>query len=352
MTKRIEEPQLSLMADEYYLLLFIKRLRNADYRLAFGYYLASSFPEKMNFSRALVEGMQTTFANWILDEAVKGGAWFTKTYFIDSKFYNKKLFEISEFKPFFTCQLLYFFQDLLKINASPRNNPFVPPQREYSSGDRLVIHVFTRELIRRNRKPMINLFKSSLMQIPLNACLLEDVFLEQAIEIQALSQNEQIFLESSSDFLVKEFIEFHLTLHFYKQTQRLERLRGIGAKLCKYTKLIYEENRWSLTRPLCRIFEIILSEGLLNPYRYLDLEDQVNSLSTRELNNILLEVSGVYETFYRSLLNAMKHLQSFSFVDDNFDYAQMNLDIFQRSITSSQIAFENGLKEIQAGLKS
>ena len=198
---------------------------------------------------------------------------------------------------------------------------------------------------------MINLFKSSLTQIPLNACLLEDVFLEQTIELPALSLNEQIFLESSSDFLVKEFIEFHLTLHFYKQTQRLERLRRVGTKLCKYVKLIYEENRWSLTRPLCRIFEIIVSEDLLNPYRYLDLEDQVKSLSPREISNILLEVSGVYETFYRTILAAMKHLQSFSFVDDNFDYAQINLDVFQRSITPHQIAFEKGLKEIQAGLK-
>ena len=143
------------MEDEYYFLLFIKRLKNADYRLAFSYFLESSFPQKMEFSKTFISGAQTIFSNWILEEAMNNGGWKCQFFSINGLKARKRFFEFSEFAPKFSCQLLYFFEDLLKIYNSPRRHPFEPPCREFTSGDRLVIHCLTRELARRDRKAMI-----------------------------------------------------------------------------------------------------------------------------------------------------------------------------------------------------
>lgn len=340
------------MEDEYYFLLFLKRLKSADYQLAFAYYNQSSFPEKLNFSKSMIEGVQTLFANWILNEAVNCGAWRKQSFYIDGKISRTRFFEISTFRPYFTGEILYFFEDLLKLQSCGRQKDSIKlPKRPYSTGDRLIIHCFTRDLIRKGRKPMINSFQSALSSVGLNRALLEEPFLMDELKFSELSPEELIFFESSLDFLVQEVVEFNSTLHFYKQKARLERTRAIGKKLLALTGLVKEQSIWSLVRPLSEVFEIMVNSDMLNPLRYIDVEQANSTLSDREIRNILLEVSGIYETFYRALLSVASYLRSFSFVDDDFEYAQICLESIQRKLVPNQTNFENGLSEMQEGLR-
>ena len=41
----------------------------------FSYFLESSFPQKMEFSKTFISGAQTIFSNWILEEAMNNGGW-------------------------------------------------------------------------------------------------------------------------------------------------------------------------------------------------------------------------------------------------------------------------------------
>ncbi len=343
--------QLSLMEDEYYFLLFIKRLKNADYRLAFSYFLDTSFPEDMNFSKSLVHGMQRIFSNWILEEALQNGAWKRQFFSVNGLRERKRLFEFEEFSPTFSCQLLFFFQDLLRIYNSPRRNPFDPPKRKFSSGDRLVIHCLTRELARRDRKSMMRLFQPALMGIPLNHILLQDPFLDCEIAPISLSVDEQLFLDSSMEFFVQEFFNFQASLHLYKQKVRLDRMRSLSVRLQSLVSLAHKHFKWCFIMILLEIFEMIIDFDLMNPMRYVDDFDNLSAVPERVLQSLILEVSGIFETYYRSLASLSKYLASFSFVDEEFNEAQLGLECFALKFFPRQTEFENKLSEMQAGLQ-
>lgn len=339
------------MEDEYYFLLFIKRLKNADYRLAFSYFLESSFPQKMEFSKTFISGAQTIFSNWILEEAMNNGGWKCQFFSINGLKARKRFFEFSEFAPKFSCQLLYFFEDLLKIYNSPRRHPFEPPCREFTSGDRLVIHCLTRELARRDRKAMILLFQKALLQIPLNHMLLEEPFLNCSITPLNLDLDEQLFMDSSMEFFVEEFKNFQTCLHFYDQSDKLQRMRKLGEKLADLVLLAHHNCKWSLTIYLLEVYELMIDLDLMNPLRYIDCLDENSDTANREIKNLLLEVSGIFEIYYRSLINFQKHLSSFSFVDEDFEEAQYVLEYFTLKFFPRQTEFESKLSEMQAGLQ-
>lgn len=339
------------MEDEYYFLLFIKRLKNADYRLAFSYFLESSFPKKMEFSKPFICGAQTIFSNWILEEAMNNGGWKCQFFSINGLKLRKRFFEFSEFAPKFSCELFYFFEDLLKIYNSPRRHPFEPPKREFTSGDRLIIHCLTRELARRDRKAMIQLFQAALMQVPLNHILLQEPFLEGSITPLDLDFDEQLFMDSSMEFFVEEFKNFQACLHFYKQSDKLQRMRNLAQKLSDLVLLANQNCKWSLTIYLLEIYEMMIDLDLMNPLRYLDNLDELSDITNQEIQNITLEVSGIFETYYRSLINFHKDLSSFSFVDDDFQEAQYVLEYFTLKFFPRQTEFESKLSEMQAGLQ-
>tara|TARA_Y100000589_G_C27149179_1_gene628171 strand:+ start:814 stop:1836 length:1023 start_codon:yes stop_codon:yes gene_type:complete len=339
------------MENEYYLLLFIKRLKNADYRLAFSYFLDTSFPENMNFSKTLVDGMQAIFSNWILEEAMQNGGWKRQFFAVNGLRERKRLFEFEEFSPKFSCQLLLFLKDLLKIYNSSRRSPFDPPKRDFTSGDRLVIHCFTRELARRDRKALMALFRPALIQIPLNHMLLQEPFLDCEIKPLQLDTDEQLFLDSSMEFFVQEFHNFQATLHCYKQDARLDRIRSLGIRLQSLVSLAHKDFKWCFTMSLLEIFEMILDFDLMNPMRYVDDFENISAIPDHIIQSLILEVSGIFETYYRSLISFSKYLSSFSFVDDEFNEAQLVLEYFTLKFFPRQAEFENKLTEMQAGFQ-
>ncbi len=347
----LHNQKLILMEDEYYFLLFIKRLKNADYRLAFSYFLDTSFPKSMQFSRSFVDGLQTIFSNWILEEAINNGGWKSQFFSVNDLKARQRFFQFNEFSPKFSCELLYFFEDLLKIYNSPRRNPFEPPIREFTSGDRLVIHCLTRELARRDRKAMITLFQSALKAVPLNHMLLQDPFLNCSIKPLNLEFDEQLFMDSSMEFFVEEFKNFQASLHFYKQNDRLERMRKLSVRLQDLVSLATEYKKWCLIVSLLEIFEMMIDLDLMNPMRYVDDFDNLPATPDYVLQNLVLEVSGIFETYFRSLISFHKQLSSFSFVDEEFDEAQRILEYFTLKFFPRQVEFESKLSEMQAGFQ-
>ena len=343
--------KLILMEDEYYFLLFMKRLKNADYRLAFSYFLETSFPESMKFSKPFIHGLETIFSNWILEEAINNGGWKRQFFSIDGIKARKRFFEFSEFAPKFSCELLFFFEDLLKIYNSPRRNLFRPPNREFTSGDRLVIHCLTRELARRDRKAMLALFEPALKQVSLNNMLLQEPFLNCLITPLNLDVDEQLFMDSSMEFFIEEFKNFQASLHLYKQTDKLARMRRLSIRLQDLVSWAHQHSKWCITTSLLEIFEMIIDLDLMNPMRYLDDLNQLSTNPSHVIQNLILEVSGIFETYYRSLITFHKHLSSFSFIDEDFDEAQHILEYFTLKFFPRQYEFESKLSEMQASFQ-
>ena len=117
----------------------------------------------------------------------------------------------------------------------------------------------------------------------------------------------------------KKFFEDYLDLHCYKQSVRLDRIRSLGVRLQSLVSLAHKDFKWCFTMSLLEIFEMILDFDLMNPMRYIDDFENLSAIPDHIIQSLILEVSGIFETYYRSLISFSKYLSSFSFVDDEFE---------------------------------
>ena len=321
-----------LPEDEFYFHLFLKRLRNSDFRLALSYFFPVSFPGKLSFTRNFMDALDILYGNWIFSEAIESGGWQKQRWDVADGVYTGRLWEIESFAPKFSSSILLFWKDILEIYYLDDGKELLLQDRSYTEGDRIIIFLFTRSLVRRNQIRLLSNFSELLDSQVLNSFGLTGRFLPMTPKFEELLPAEWIFLQACPKYLAEEYSRFLDLLRFFNNQDLAQSHQYLHRKLRHYLNQV-DGGNYTILPWLLEIPILVVESQVLRARRYQrENLDYQNPVVLLEWRNLCLEIGMVYEVFLRRLEKIRNRLKGISFVDEEYEVAQYYLKSFQTKL--------------------
>jgi|GEM_PF-1453262 len=342
-----------LPQDEYYFYLFLKRLRHADYRLAFSFFLPSSFPAQFSFTRSFGASTQKLFSSWLSEKFLKAGGTLSRQYNLQGRLFKERVWYIKGLDLRLSSALFETFKDMLDRYYNPPDEEFVFPVRNLTNGDRLILHCLSRDMSKVSRTQFLKLFEPLFTRIKLNSFGFAPSSLKMSLPgFEELSFEEQVFLQASPDLIVLDYELFCESLRFYNLEQISEWMEELDQKLCSFVKLIQENKLYSMVPCVCEILDLTLQFELLHPRRFQDSRSENNEVFETEDQNNCYQVISCFEHVLHAVDSMQLKLRSYSFVDEEFEEVQPVLAVFQSRYEPVKVKMKKKIEQFYDALET
>lgn len=302
---------------------YLIHLKQGDYRQAFAGLKEQEFGDFRHTSVDFLAAVNRLFANWCAGFIFYRGGWQKRYWWHNNALFYGYLWEIPDFSLRFTRELFQFFADMAKKwHDIDNQGDYVDwYNRALAPADRILLHFLARELLESNNNYVIRMY-SSMLNVPLNAFLLDFNFKAVPVEPRNLSALELNCFFAQRELFADGFLLWHGALRNLSPGAFLKEMEFIFAKFSACLNMAEQLSCYCMLYPLLELANVIFTDAsVLNYAHYARIMNLRKPLCLED-NNVLLQLGSIYERFFLRLLALRNKLAGISFVDENFSVAE------------------------------
>ena len=286
--------------------------------------------ESLTFSPTFVDGVEDILRNYLFKNLMESGGWQIRPYQQGVQFKLGRVWEMNSFPKCFSRFILAFWFRLIEVYYSDPTDSIHDQPITCGAADRILIFCFLKDFLLFRQSLLLKCLPRGYEEMGLCSLFLAPEFLGSLTPVKTLEPEEKLYSEALYEVVPESFRLWCKDLEFTSEQELIRTLKGLELKL----NSLYGENMDSggfrYLEHYLGIGQILLQERVFD--RLLtdsQRKKQGSSPKGEETLNLDLQVYQVFGGYLGRVDKIRTKLQSYSYVDEEFELAQWGLRVFE-----------------------